>query len=107
MCSRQQSLQKVWPHSMVVAPAGATSDMHTMHVISLLPPPPRLLAAPAPAPRRYMDNADSLQDRLELVQTIVVGALPAAHACMHACMQRPGSSFGIWLLALRPQWRRP
>ena len=31
-----------------------------------------------------MDNADSLQDRLELVQTIVVGALPAAHACMHA-----------------------
>jgi hypothetical protein len=52
-----------------------------------------------------MDNADSLQDRLELVQTIVVGALPAAH--MHACMQRPGSSFGIWLLALRPPWRRP
>ena len=32
MCSRQQSLQKVWPHSMVVASAGATSHMHTMQV---------------------------------------------------------------------------
>lgn len=38
-------------------------------------------ALPCCAPRRYMENADSLQDRLELVQTIVVRSLARSMVC--------------------------
>lgn len=40
--------------------------------------PPHLHSLP-PSSRRYMDNADSLHDRLELVQTIVETASAAGH----------------------------